>query len=210
MNATVFADVPAPTARREADGFAHPDHPIVVQVRDATRSGAADLPATALKALERAPGDGLLVEARINAVDIYARTPAAAEAALASLRDVPRGLLDVIGPEVRYRPGPPPCEPVMTIAASMPVLFVAFVRRELLRRRGQIRAIETERRAGILRADVPLAPLLGFERWIAALTDRRGQVEVAFSHYAPLRPDGAPAPQLSWRDVGAPARRPAP
>jgi hypothetical protein len=195
MNAVVADSLVAPRARpaRQApDGLVHPDHPLVVHVHDATHSGVAGLPASALEALERVTVDGLLVEPRTSAVDVYARNEAAACAALEELRKMPRGLVDLLGPEVRYAPGPPPLEPVMTVEARMPALFGAFVRRELLRRRARMLASEPGRRSVTLRAEVPLARLLGFERWLAALTDRRGELTVALSRYAPLAHDHGP------------------
>lgn len=183
---------PLACSRSAAGDLPHPDHPLVVHVREATRGGASDLPAAGLAALAQVTVDGLLVEPQIDALDVFARTEIAAEAAAAALRDVPGRLFQVLGPEVRYGAGPPSCEPVMTVEARMPLMFGAFVRRELLRRRGFVHAMEPGRASVTLRADVPLAALLGFGRWLDALTDRRAELRALLSHYAPLRPYGGP------------------
>jgi hypothetical protein len=180
---------------RKPDTMAHPEYPLVLHVHDRTRTLAVGLPRSALAALERAGIDAVFAEPAGVTVNVYARTEAAAEAATAALRRAHGDRIDIVGPEVRYWPGPPPREPVMTLEARMPLLFGAFVRRELLRRRGLMLASEPARRRVALRAEVPLAPLLGFPRWIDALTDGRAELSIVLARYAPLgEPEPGPGP----------------
>ena len=46
-------------------------------------------------------------------------------------------------------------------------------------------------------AEVPLAPLLGFSRWMESLTDGRAAVRMGLSRYAPLHPAPDPAPRAA-------------
>lgn len=177
---------------RRTRGMAHPLYPLVVQV-PLSPSGDHRF-AQALSNLLRQERDDIVVEATASTTRIYAADEAAATQAVESLRNTHGGALAVAGPDVRYHAGPPPLEPVMSVEVRMPVLFTSFVRRELQRRRGRIMETRPGRGTVLVLAEVPLAPLLGFARWMESLTDGRAAVRSALVRYAPLPPPSGPGP----------------
>ncbi len=66
------------------------------------------------------------------------------------------------------------------------------IRFDLARRRAIFVESEAELGEGAIRADVPLAELLGYQSWIEQLTEGRAEVHMGLSHYAPLRSDPGP------------------
>jgi hypothetical protein len=158
-----------------------------VQVRAAARGARTEPARTALDVLASHSHAGFVCEATRGGVDVYAENEVAAQAAVDALhagRD--RVPFDIFGPEVRYWPGRPVCEPVMSVHLVLPLVFGAFVRREIVRRRGRIDAAEPARRVVTLRGEAPLAALLGFGRWLDALTDGRGRFDATLLRYAPV------------------------
>jgi len=183
---------PITPAASAAGALQHPEYPLVIQVHDATHSRAAGLPQAAIDTLAAARIGDIRHASLGHAMHLYARTETAANEAIMALKKSPGGLLDIVGPEVRYWPGAPACEPVMALEVRMPLLFGAFAGREIVRRRGQVKATVPARRTVTLRAEAPLAALLGFPRWLDALTDGRAELAMRLAGYVPLRSGRVP------------------
>jgi len=97
---------------------------------------------------------------------------------------------------IRYRNGPYVEEPHMGLRVTCPVSYSEAVRSNLDARGARLLSTQTERSNAIVRASAPLAALLGYSVFLAALTEGRGKVEMWFSHYArvpPQPPGGAAA-----------------
>jgi elongation factor G len=82
-------------------------------------------------------------------------------------------------------------EPIMHLEVSSPSEFVGSVIGDLNRRRGQVSSQETRGSATVIRADVPLANLLGYSYDLSARTNGLGRYVMGFRTYAflPSRPD---------------------
>lgn len=175
-------------------GMRHPNFPLVVQVRtlaSATEPAPFSIP---LEQLDIGKKADLVCETVTRGLNVYAANETAARAAVAALHARQDQPFDLFGPDVRYWPGPPVREPVMSVDLHLPLVFGAFVRREILRRRGRIHATEPGRQVVTLRGEAPLAALLGFGRWLGALTDGRGQFRTALLRYAPIGGGSDPEP----------------
>ena len=172
------------------EGMAHVLYPLVVNVHPPSTDERGFTQAMA--GLAQQERDDIVVEVSASTAGVYSLDEAAATQAVEFLRTAHGDALVIAGPDVRYHAGPPALEPVMSVEVRMPLLFTSFVRRELQRRRGRIKETQPGRGTVTVLAEVPLAPLLGFARWMESLTDGRAQVRMALSRYAPLHP--APDP----------------
>ena len=81
--------------------------------------------------------------------------------------------------------GPQLMEPVMSVDVMTPAKQVGEVIGDLNRRRGIVRAQETEPMGVHLKADVPLAEMFGYIGDLRTMTSGDGQFTMEFSHYMP-------------------------
>jgi elongation factor G len=83
-------------------------------------------------------------------------------------------------------------EPIMDVGVVTPDEFVGNVIGDLNTRRGHIHSQETGDNVVVLRANVPLAQMLGYKRDLSAVTKGLGTFAMRFSHYAEAPEQGGP------------------
>jgi elongation factor G len=83
-------------------------------------------------------------------------------------------------------------EPIMDVEVVTPGDFVGRIIGDLNSRCGVIRTQETRSNATVIRAHVPLARMLGYERPLGSITNGLGSYLMSFSHYAEVPSDGGP------------------
>jgi elongation factor G len=83
-------------------------------------------------------------------------------------------------------------EPIMDVEVVTPGEFVGSIIGDLNSRRGRIRSQEMRGNAAVIRADVPLARTLGYERGLRSIANGLGSFVMCFSHYAEVPWDGGP------------------
>ena len=81
--------------------------------------------------------------------------------------------------------GPQLLEPIMKVDAFTPEGHVGDVIGDLNRRRGMIRAQDTDAMGVRIKADVPLGEMFGYIGDLRTMTSGRGQFSMEFSHYLP-------------------------
>ena len=75
-------------------------------------------------------------------------------------------------------------EPIMDLEVVTPGDFVGSVIGDINSRRGQIRTQEIRGNATVVRANVPLVRMLGYERGLRSIANGLGRYVMSFSHYA--------------------------
>jgi elongation factor G len=91
--------------------------------------------------------------------------------------------------------GPILLEPIMTVEVITPDDVMGQVVAGLLKRRGEISAMETRGSTRAITATVPLAGLFGYDASLAALTGGRASWSMQFARYAPMA-DRDPDPKF--------------
>jgi hypothetical protein len=182
------ATTPGRTRRGE---IAHPECPIEQSVRgrdDATRTQLArfawERPAARAGSTLVADDQGLRVLARCEATLSRAVQPLARRFA---------GRIVLRSPAVRYVPGNPVLEPYMMVDVIGPHVHLPLVRKDMARRGGRVVGVDA-RGDGTFRleAEAPLALLMGYASWLAALNERdMPQASARLSRYLPID-DGGP------------------
>lgn len=80
----------------------------------------------------------------------------------------------------------PPMEPIMDVFVLVATAFARSVQSDLRARRGEIVAATDEKRGSLIRAQAPMATLLGYAKDLRALAGERAEHWVVFSHWAPI------------------------
>ena len=160
----------------------------------ARRREAASQLAFAREATHALPdSDEVLFEPIDRGLAIFAANESALARPVAVLRDIYGERIEVRRPKVRYMPGDPPHEPVMHVRIASRREWAGPVLREL-RLRGATVIEECIRpRIAIVRAEAPLAQLLGLPARIDAITGGEAECAIRLVRYAPLPPDGEAA-----------------
>ena len=135
------------------------------------------------KAILTSPDDCLLQES-VRGLTLLARNEEALAAAALTLRKVFGPSLELTPPQVRLT-GTPPHEPIMNVRANVPASRIEPVKR-ILHRRGI--AVLEESAGGtrcLLRAEAPLARLLGLGADLKGVTLGTSLLWTELAHYAP-------------------------
>ena len=102
------------------------------------------------------------------------------------LRDMYGDFVEVRRPRVRCVPGDPPHEPVMHVRITTRTDYLWLVIAELRAREARELERCTRGRIEVLRAEAPLAALMGLSRTLAAITDRTADVRMRLVRYQPI------------------------
>jgi hypothetical protein len=109
------------------------------------------------------------------------------------LRDMYGDFVELRQPRVRYMPGPPAHEPVMHVRITARREYAAALLLELRQRGARLLEECTRNRVFIVRAEAPMAALLGLPDRLAQLTEQSAMHSIRLVRYVPVRggPDGA-------------------
>jgi hypothetical protein len=94
--------------------------------------------------------------------------------------------VELRGPRIRYIPGTPLHEPVMQVRVTARREWAGAIVQELKLRQGRILEECIRGRVVIVRAEVALALLLGFQAVVSEATGGDAISTVRLSHYAPM------------------------
>src|SRR5687768_15500807 len=108
------------------------------------------------------------------------------------LRDMYGDFVELRPPRVRYMPGEPAREPVMHVRITARREYASALLLELRQRGARLLEECTRDRTFIVRAEAPLAALLGLPARIAQITDGSAMHAIRLLRYAPV-PDGPEA-----------------
>lgn len=137
--------------------------------------------------------DEALFEAHDHGLAIFAAHEDALERPVQLLRDLYGDGVEVRRPKVRYLPGEPPHEPIMHVRVVARRDHADAVVRELRRRDARIVEQCLRDRVAIVRAEAPLAVLLGLPALLDVMTGGNAAVAIRLLRYAPLPPELLPA-----------------
>jgi hypothetical protein len=177
-------------ARSKPAALWRPEYPIEQRARSRTLEGPALLRETRRHSPAR--NDTFLV-ADHSALRILGRSAAALKGAIADLAHRHGDALLAEPPSVRYVHAACVLEPWMEVLVNAPERYCAHVKRDFLRRRGNVRRIAWRGAAFVLEGEAPLADLLGFDEWLGDLTKGGPYVSTWLSRYRPIDhgPDAA-------------------
>lgn len=146
--------------------------------------------AFARAAIEIVPRDeSTAYEPSGNGLTLLAETELSLERPLARLREFYGDELRVESPLVRYKKGDRLEEPYMGLRVLCGPPSFESIRHDLLNRRAKIVDQELNSRFGVLRAEAPLASLVGYPAHLEKITQGRGQLAMWLSHFAPVSPE---------------------
>lgn len=139
-----------------------------------------------------ADSDEVIFEPLDRGLAIFAAHEAALEEPKRILRHAYGDFVEVRGPRVRYMPGEPAHEPIMHVRISARRQSSHALLWELNRRHARILEECTRSNVFIVRAEAPLAALLGLPARVDAITDGLGTHSIRLLRYAPVHsdPDG--------------------
>lgn len=133
--------------------------------------------------------DDTLFEAHDHGLAIFAANEDALERPVQVLRQLYGDQVEVRRPKVRYLPGEPLHEPIMHVRVSVRRDFADAVVRELRKRGARIVEQCARDRLVIVRAEAPLAVLLGLPALLEVMTDGTAAHAIRLLRYAPLPPE---------------------
>jgi hypothetical protein len=119
---------------------------------------------------------------------IFAANEEALAAPARVLHEIYGDDVELRGPRIRYIPGTPLHEPIMHVRVTSRRELAGAIVQELKARQGRILEECIRGRMVIVRAEVALALLLGFQALLAEVTRGDAAATVRLSHYAPLPP----------------------
>ncbi|MCC7326842.1 MAG: hypothetical protein IT521_08580 [Burkholderiales bacterium] len=170
----------------------HPDFPIEQMVRGkdaATRSRLKQ----ELWQLQRAPTEDIQYVAATDGLRVLARTENALQLAVAALCERFGATLSADVPSVRYVYGAQVLEPYMEIRLWGPVPHLDLVRHEVESRRGRILEIDHSVSGFLVRAEAPLARLLGCGAELDVATSGSVALSTRLTRYVRIDHDGPEA-----------------
>jgi hypothetical protein len=137
--------------------------------------------------------DEILFEPYEHGLAIFAANEDALEAPARILRELYGDFVELRHPQVRYIPGRPPQEPIMSVRITTRADLAGRVLAELRMR--SVRMLEQciRGRILILRAEAPLASLLGLPARLDAITDGTAVHSIRLLRYSVVVPDPQPA-----------------
>ena len=157
---------------------------ILVRLRD-TRS-QIDFARRAGEAF--AESDDIACEPMERGLAIFAAHEAALAGPMRVLEEIYGEAIEMRGPRIRYIPGAPLHEPIMHVRITTRRRWADAVARELKLRDGVILEECARHRDTVIRAEVPLALLLGFEALLEAMTEGEAACTMRLARYAPVPP----------------------
>ena len=133
--------------------------------------------------------DELLAKPRADGLALYAVNEDALEEPARILRDVYGDFVDMATPRVRLIEGEPVHEPVMNVRVVARLEHSGAVVSELRRRSARILEQCVRGRTFVLRAEAPLAQLLGLRDALDALSGGTADHAVRLVRYEPVAPE---------------------
>jgi hypothetical protein len=130
--------------------------------------------------------DETLFEPYEHGLAIFAANEDALEAPKRLLRELYGDFVELRHPQVRYIPGEPPQEPVMHVRITTRVELSGRVLAELRARGARMLEQCIRGRILIVRAEAPLASLLGLPARLDAITDGTATHAIRLLRYAPM------------------------
>ena len=140
-----------------------------------------------------ADSDDAMFEAHDHGLAIFAANEDALRTPLRVLKETYGDFVDVRRPKVRLVPGDPPQEPIMHVRITTRADYSIGVLAELRARRARIIEQCVRGRVVILRAEAPLARLLGLPARLDAMTDGTAAQCIRLVRYAPVPLEPRPA-----------------
>ena len=137
--------------------------------------------------------DDAMFEAHDHGLAIFAANEDALRTPLRVLKETYGDFVDVRRPQVRLVPGDPPQEPIMHVRITTRADYSIGVLAELRARRARIIEQCVRGRVVILRAEAPLARLLGLPARLDAMTDGTAAQSIRLVRYAPVPLEPRPA-----------------
>jgi hypothetical protein len=130
--------------------------------------------------------DEALFEAHDHGLAIFAAHEEALARPVQVLQELYGEDVEVRRPKVRYLPGEPPHEPIMRARIAAPLEFADGVVRELKRRGARIVETCLRARTAVVRAEAPLAVLIGLPALLDVMTRGNAISTIRLLRYAPL------------------------
>jgi len=169
----------------------HYQYPLETLARRRSTTSQIDFAREATRTL--VDSDELLFEPYEHGLAIFAANEDALEAPRRILREIYGDFVEVRQPQVRYIPGKPPQEPLMSVRVTGRADSVGRVLAELRLRSAHIVEQCIRGRIVILRAEARLADLLGFPARLARITDGTATHSIRLLRYVAVADDPQPA-----------------
>ena len=136
--------------------------------------------------------DELLARPRPTGLALFAANEDALEQPARILREIYGDFVEVRSPRVRMIPGEPAQEPVMAVRITARAEHASAIVGELRRRGTRILEECFRARIFIVRAEAPLALLLGLPTAVRAITGGAADPAIRLVRYAPVEADPGP------------------
>jgi hypothetical protein len=162
-------------------------YPLETLARSRATKSQLDFAREAKRAL--ADTDDALFEPLERGLAIFAANEDALDEPRRVLQDLYGDFVEVRHPKVRYMPGEPLHEPIMHVRIASRREFADAIIHELRARGARILEECARPRMFIVRAEAPLALLLGLPALLDVMTDGTASHSIRLLRYAPLPPD---------------------
>ena len=169
----------------------HYQYPLETLARRRSTTSQIDFAREASRTL--ADSDELLFEPYEHGLAIFAANEDVLEAPRRILREIYGDFVEVRQPQVRYIPGEPPQEPLMSVRITVRAESLGRVLAELRSRSARIIEQCIRGRIVIVRAEAPLADLLGLPARLADITDGTATHSIRLLRYVVVDRDPLPA-----------------
>jgi hypothetical protein len=136
-----------------------------------------------------ADSDEVMSQPLSHGLAIFAAHEDALEGTRSILRDLYGDFVQVRQPKVRYMPGMPAHEPIMHVRVSARREHAVVLVAELKRRGARVVEECLRSRVFIVRAEAPLAALLGLPGRLDEMTQGLAQHSIRLVRYAPIQGD---------------------
>jgi len=133
--------------------------------------------------------DEAVFEAHPHGLAIFAANEDAIDQSARTLREIYGDAVEIRRPKVRYMPGRPPHQPIAYVRVNTLSDFSLSVLAELRRRGARILEQCTRRRVFIVRAEAPLAALLGLPASLELIAGGNVAHSIRLIRYAPVDPE---------------------
>jgi hypothetical protein len=130
--------------------------------------------------------DDAMFEAHEHGLAIFTANEDALAAPAMLLRETYGDFVEVRRPRVRIIPGNPPQQPIMHARITARVDFSLRIRSELRRRGARVLEQCTRGSIDVIRAEAPLASLLGLPARLDAITEHTADHAIRLVRYAPM------------------------